>query len=145
VIDNDLVQLVNFTTHAKGNVLDLVITNCQERIISVKEQGKLGNSDHCIIETVAEMNFKISQNLRQIMCWDRADHVSMRMEINAVNSDREFGHKNAEESWNRFKEILSDCTDKYVPKIVVKSAGKQRWVTQEIVKLIRMKKTVERI
>jgi hypothetical protein len=74
------------------------------------------------------------------MCWDRADLDSMKMEINMVNWDREFGYKNAEESWNRFKEILSDCTDKYVPKIAVNSAGKQRWVTQEIIKLIRMKK-----
>jgi hypothetical protein len=35
-------QLVSFPTHTKGNVLDLVLTNCPERIVSVEDIGRLG-------------------------------------------------------------------------------------------------------
>jgi hypothetical protein len=131
---------VNFATHNRGNILDLVITNCSERILSVTEFGKLGNSDHCIIKIVAELDFDKQQQRRQIMCWERANVECMRMEIEAVDWDEIFKDGNAEENWNSFRKILTDCTERNIPKIVVKMSGKQRWVTQEIIRLIRMKK-----
>jgi Endonuclease-reverse transcriptase len=44
-----MTQLVDFPTHRKGNVLDLVITNCNEKIKSVRDIGCLSTSDHCMI------------------------------------------------------------------------------------------------
>ena len=41
-------QLVDFSTQVKGNVLDLVLTNMPDRVLDVKEEGRLGRSDHCI-------------------------------------------------------------------------------------------------
>ncbi len=46
VMEEGLVQLVNFPTHKKGNVLDLVLTNCSDRILEVSDVGRLGKSDH---------------------------------------------------------------------------------------------------
>jgi hypothetical protein len=43
-IEAGMEQLVDFETHCKGNILDLVLTNCAERIQSISECGKLGNS-----------------------------------------------------------------------------------------------------
>ena len=34
-LEEDLAQLVNFPTHIKGNILDLVSTNCPDKVISV--------------------------------------------------------------------------------------------------------------
>jgi len=52
VIDNGLSQLVNGPTHSQGNMLDLVITNIEERInnltINLLDQFTL-QSDHCAI------------------------------------------------------------------------------------------------
>ena len=47
--DSIMTQLVNFSTHIKGNVLDLVLTNIPERIPEVYEGGRLGRSDHSAI------------------------------------------------------------------------------------------------
>jgi hypothetical protein len=46
-VENKLMaQLVDFPTHIKGNVLDLVITNMPERVLEVREEGRLGRSNH---------------------------------------------------------------------------------------------------
>jgi endonuclease/exonuclease/phosphatase family metal-dependent hydrolase len=42
-------QMVDFSTHTKGNTLDLVLTTIPERISEVREGGRLGNSDHSSI------------------------------------------------------------------------------------------------
>ena len=47
VLQESLAQLILFPTHDKGNVLDLLITNMANNIISVYDDGKLGKSDHC--------------------------------------------------------------------------------------------------
>ncbi len=49
VEEEEMTQLVSFPTHTKGGVLDLLITNCAERIVSIREEGRLGKSDHSII------------------------------------------------------------------------------------------------
>jgi hypothetical protein len=48
-IEEGLHQLVSFPTHIKGNVLDLVITNCHEKILDILDAGRLGKSDHCML------------------------------------------------------------------------------------------------
>ena len=48
-IEESLEQLVNFATHKKGNILDLVITNCPDKIISIQDTGRIGKSDHCTL------------------------------------------------------------------------------------------------
>jgi Endonuclease-reverse transcriptase len=55
---NNYEQLINFPTHDKGNILDLVVTNRAEKILSTAEGGKLGNSDHSIIEIVVDIGRK---------------------------------------------------------------------------------------
>ena len=47
--DEMMTQLVEFATHTKGNILDLVLTNSPELVVSL-EGGRLGKSDHVILE-----------------------------------------------------------------------------------------------
>ncbi len=47
--DQLLVQMVDFPTHIKGNVLDLVLTNIPERVIEITDNGRLGSSDHVLL------------------------------------------------------------------------------------------------
>jgi hypothetical protein len=44
-------QLVDFATHTRGNIFDLVLTNIPERVEEIYEAGRLGRSDHVIIVT----------------------------------------------------------------------------------------------
>ena len=48
-----MTQMVDFSTQVRGNILDLVITNMPERVLEVREEGRLGESDHVMI--VSEM------------------------------------------------------------------------------------------
>jgi hypothetical protein len=42
-------QLVDFPTHTRGNVLDLILTNIPERLSNVTDAGRIGRSDHVAI------------------------------------------------------------------------------------------------
>ena len=44
--ENFLVQMIDFPTHSKGNVLDLVLTKNPEKVASIIDVGSVGNSDH---------------------------------------------------------------------------------------------------
>ena len=46
LVESGYEQLVDFPTHIQGNILDLVLTNKPEDILSVDAIGNLGNSDH---------------------------------------------------------------------------------------------------
>jgi hypothetical protein len=54
VEDAMLVQLVEFATHIKGNCLDLVLTNIPERVSEVNGAGRLGSSDHEMLEILVQ-------------------------------------------------------------------------------------------
>ena len=47
--DADMDQLVTFPTHARGNILDLLLTNTVGSILEISDLGRLGNSDHTMI------------------------------------------------------------------------------------------------
>jgi hypothetical protein len=54
-------QLVSFPTHARGNVLDLLLTNVPERISDLQDAGRLGRSDHCILSFEVRLKAKIAR------------------------------------------------------------------------------------
>lgn len=47
--ERGLNQMINFPTHIKGNILDLIFTDRPDSVISVEEHGRLGRSDHVIV------------------------------------------------------------------------------------------------
>jgi hypothetical protein len=106
VQENNLDQLINFRTHIRGNILDLVITNCADKILATNEAGKLGNSDHCIIETVINAGCEPAQCMREIICWNQANFENMRDELSLIDWQAEFVNKNTEECWTIFTEKL---------------------------------------
>ncbi len=50
VMEEGFEQLVPFPTHTKGNILDLLISNCPEKILDIEDVGRLGRSDHCMLK-----------------------------------------------------------------------------------------------
>ena len=49
VNDSFLFQMIEFPTHVKGNILDLLSTDCPERLIRIEDKGRKGKSDHVMI------------------------------------------------------------------------------------------------
>ncbi len=52
--EEEMMQLVSFSTHTKGGLLDLFVTNCPDGIVSIHDEGHLRKSDHSIILFEAE-------------------------------------------------------------------------------------------
>jgi endonuclease/exonuclease/phosphatase family metal-dependent hydrolase len=62
--EKGLQQLVNFPTHTKGNTLDLLLTNCPDKILGVTDAGRIGRSDHCLLRVV--MDLQPSESCRPV-------------------------------------------------------------------------------
>ena len=145
VQEEDLAQLVHFPTHDKGNILDLIITNMANDIISVNNEGKLGKSDHCIIMTevltskVAMKKSKVSPN------WSKADFHGIRSYLADTDWDSLLQNKSADEAWNILKNKINTATDTYVPKSTMRKDSDPKWLNREIIKLIRQKKRVWKV
>jgi endonuclease/exonuclease/phosphatase family metal-dependent hydrolase len=72
-----LQQLVDFPTHTRGNVLDLILTNVPERVENVREGGRVGRSDHVIVHCELKMARSINNRIR-VKNWSKARWNNIR-------------------------------------------------------------------
>jgi hypothetical protein len=137
-LENNFDQLVNVATHNRGNMLDLVLSNCTDRILSVEEAGKLGNSDHVAIEIKVMAGIEKTEVKKKL--WKKADYQAMRNELGLIDWQSELVHENADKAWDKFRNILESCVEKHVPTAEITDNGRPKWLSREIVRLIRKKK-----
>jgi hypothetical protein len=71
ITEENMKQLVGFSTHVKGNVLDLVVTNCPERVVSISEEGQLGKSDHSILMIELECELQEKRKREKVITGER--------------------------------------------------------------------------
>jgi hypothetical protein len=57
-MDDKLEQFMDFPIQVRGNTLDLILTNVPERVVEVKEVGRLGRSNHVMIQMSIDINMK---------------------------------------------------------------------------------------
>ena len=136
----NLEQLVSFPTHIKGNILDLVLTNCSERIISVSDGGRIGKSYHCILNIEVKASIVRKQEKVTRPNWTKADIPGLRKHIGDKDWNRLLTNKSAEEAWVTFKDILNQGLAKFVPRSTVRTDNTPKWLTRELIKLVRRKK-----
>ncbi len=63
--DQLLVQMVEFSTHNRGNILDLVLTNIPERVIVFTDNSRLGRSDHVMLMVSVQVG-KVQQPAKKV-------------------------------------------------------------------------------
>ena len=139
VEEEGLAQLVDFSTHDKGNRLDLLITNCQNRIVSVYDDGKLGNSDHCIIGVELIIPHKTSMNKR-VPNWNKAKFPELRNHFRAVDWQNNLNGDDIEADWKFFSDTIAKTVANFVPCSTSRPADRPKWINRDIIKLIRRKK-----
>ena len=145
VLQESLAQLILFPTHDKGNVLDLLITNMANNIISVYDDGKLGKSDHCILMTEIAIQKVRSRGPKKATNWTKADFPGIKSYLASIDWNTLMENKAAEEAWEMLKETINSATEKFVPKSTVKKDTEPKWINRELIKLIRQKKRAWRI
>jgi hypothetical protein len=138
-------QLIHFPTHTKGNILDLVVTNCPERIVNVSDMGRLGKSDHSMILIEVEMTPEKKRTVQSGMNWRKADSEGMRYELENEGWEELLRNAGIEEAWSIFRRRLEEMIEKYVPRFVNTRKRRPEWITQEIVRQIRKKKRLWKV
>ena len=116
VIEEGLQQLVGFPTHTKGNILDLVITNCPDRVLHVQDEGRLGKSDHCMISVTVECRPKTEKETGPTYNWKRADIPAIQRELDGVDWRKELENRTTEEGWILLRNKVQAAVEKFVPQ-----------------------------
>ena len=140
VLEEELEQLVLFPTHDKGNILDLLLTNMANNVVSVTEDGKLGRSDHCIITTEFKVPKLERKEKKKSPNWNKADHGGLRRYLANCDWDRLLRNKPVEEAWKILKDELEQAISKFVPLSTVKDQDEPKWLNRELIRAIRRKK-----
>ena len=136
-----MAHLVDFPTHTRGNTLDLVITNSPELVIGLEEEGRLGRSDHVLLEMkIGVDNRPTKEDGKEFVDWKKADWKQIRRDIDQVDWRTELEGSTANEAWEKLKEKLKRTVDTNVPKKKGRRSTRPPWLTQEIMRGIRKKK-----
>jgi hypothetical protein len=78
-------QLVTFPTQVKGDTLDLVLTNIPHRVLDVEDLGRLGTSDHSMIQLQLSVSKKGTKTVEMVPNWFKADWGSIRTELQEID------------------------------------------------------------
>ena len=138
--DSHMTQMVEFSTQVRGNILDLVVTNMPERVSEVREEGRLGKSDHVMI--VVEIHVASKQRVTHTpqRDWRKAEWNTMRERLTDrcwVNGVRRMDTTAA---WLEVKRKVNQLVEDYVPLRRLRNNNRPIWMRQEILRAIRKKK-----
>ena len=140
--DKLLEQLVDFSTHIRGNVLDLLLTNIPEQILEVEESGRLGHSDHSMILVTVAVKADARTKAATQPDWNKADWGKMREELATVDWRGQMGGKSGQEAWDLLKEKIHAAVEKHVPPRRPRNQNRPAWLSQNILRAIRRKKSL---
>jgi hypothetical protein len=121
--------------------LDLLITNCPERVLTVTDEGRLGTSDHCIILSEIECDVRTTKQEEQTKNWSKANYQAMRETLRVVDWQAEIRGCDTDEAWTFFKNKLKSVIDSHVPGGKCGPWKQNSWMTREIICLLRRKRT----
>jgi hypothetical protein len=133
-------QLIHFPTHVKGNILDLIITNSSDRVVNIEEGGRLGRSDHFIINVTVAAEKPAATAGAPRYDWSRANIRNIRDELRAKEWQMD-NETSIEDDWQEFKDAILATTMKNVPVFKTRTNMRPKWLSREIMKLIRQKKS----
>ena len=137
--DMFLSQLINFPTHIRGNILDLVFCSNPDNIVSMECLGNLSNSDHAIISLQILFNANINKTAECIPDWSKANIDLFTDSLQSIDWDSELSNKDTEAAWIFFKDTLLAGIDKFVPKKHRRQNNRPPWMTREVIRLSRLK------
>ncbi len=145
VQDNMMEQLVDFPTHIKENMLDLLLTNIPDRVEEVTDAGRLGKSDHVIIVTKIEVGRDSEEEKEPLPDWRRADWDTMRDELSNINWRARLERKKTSDAWRTFVGTVTRLVEKHVPPRRRRNPNRPAWMTREILRAVRKKKRLWKV
>ncbi|MCP4461126.1 MAG: hypothetical protein GY816_24360, partial [Cytophagales bacterium] len=135
-------QLIRNATHKSGNILDLVFTNIPELVknLRVLDENDACLSDHFGLIFDVSVKIKHKKIAKQTRYnYGKANWIALNRALRNVNWLSVLDCTDPHISWPRFKTILTDLCNRYIPKISVKSKFQPPWYDSKADK-IREKK-----
>jgi len=136
-------QLVTFSTHTKGNILDLVLTNAPDKVASVSEEGRIGKSDHSVIMIEISLKVERREEEKEVRNWNRANWQEMRDGLERTVWPTSEDDTSTEEAWKMLRTKLDELIEENVPKSKLRSRH-NGWMNRHILREIRMKRRLWR-
>ena len=133
-------QLVNFSTHIRGNTLDCIFTNFADDIAELKTNGYLGKSDHQIISFSVNNQCKKSNEKRSFHDWSSTGITNLREFLSRVKWSDEMSVRNVEESWEFIRNVCHTGMNKFIPLKPCKFSSQPRWFNATVNTAIRKKR-----
>ena len=137
--DNYMEQLVDFKTHIKGNCLDLLITNIPGKVKEVCEMGRLGKSDHIIMQISLALAEQRESEPVVTKNWKRADWQKVRAGLSETIWPRTDDDLSAQEAWRKLRDTLDTLGEENVPKCSFRPR-RTEWMSGEILREVRRKR-----
>ena len=133
-------QHVNFATHKDGNLIDLFTSSRPDLICEVRDEGHLGGSDHTMVWAELIGPARDQDSGEMVPDWRCADMESLKKSLSEINWEEKLDGKTGIESWDIFKSILKEETDRCVPKKKRRTSSKPVWMNRNVLRLIRKKR-----
>ena len=134
----------NFTPKPNGTLtatcIDLVLSDEDSLIASVKPIGQLGASHHSIIETEIIVPSKLIDTNELVHDYSKADFNRMREMLGFIDWKAYLDKSNAEESWQLFKSKVEEAVESCIPKKLRRNSSKPLWMQKNVMRTIRKKK-----
>ena len=143
--ENNYEQLVDFKTHIRGNLLDLVLTNKPENILTFEPIGNLANSDHSILLVEETFNSKYNSADELIPDWKNGNKDGLFNYLKDVKWLDKLDGKTTEDSWTFFKDQIRLGIDKFIPFIPRRTSNRPQWMTKSVQKSINLKQRHYRV
>lgn len=136
-------QLISSPTHIKGNTLDLVFVNSDDRDI-VPSVVNPGLSDHYLVELEMSYLFEnvcIKKPPRTIKLYDKADSDAIAIELQKTTLEIQAeieSRVGVDQVWQHFCDSLSRVVDLFVPTLTFKSRTESEpvWFNRKARKLV---------
>ena len=139
VQENNFSQLVDFETHIKGGCLDLIITNIPEKVSNLAEAGRLGKSDHVIVQFDLEIASRVSGDKRLVKSWRKVDWCRIKKGLETTVWPTTEDRTSAEDAWQTMRKVINGLVRENIPEIVYKQK-KTEWMTGEVLRELRRKR-----
>ena len=136
VCEYNLSQLVDCPTHAKGNILDLVLTSTEDTIseLLVTEPHPLLPTDHHTISFNIQYvtQSKQSNEWRYVFDFSKADFEGLCNHLLETDFSVCYNSTDVEGVWSVIKHAILHAMNLYIPKVKIKSQKHPKWYNSDI-------------
>ena len=117
-------QLIDKSTHIRGNILDVLLTNSPQIIsnINILGRNEICTSDHFAIDFMLDVNISRKKpQKRKIFNFKKANWEKLNCSLRKLNWHHLLKYHDANTAWHIFKTKLFELCNENIPTITIKS------------------------